>query len=95
MNKFGTVLASRQSGKEAYAAFQPTLAQMDPNENVIVDFVGVSSLSPSWADEFFTPLHATYGPRLLLRNTGNSSVSLTIETLETANDISFKQEKTS
>ena len=92
INKFGSVLTSRESGKEAYAAFQPTLATLDPSDGITVDFSGVGTLSPGWADEFLTPLHVTYGPLLILHRTSNLSVSLTIETLEQANGISFRWE---
>ncbi|MEK6557567.1 MAG: DUF4325 domain-containing protein, partial [Candidatus Margulisiibacteriota bacterium] len=64
MMKFGSVLTSRQSGKESYAAFLPTLAGMDKNEKVLVDFTGVSVFSPSWGDEFLTPLQKRFGERL-------------------------------
>ena len=90
MNKFGTVLTSRQSGKEAFAAFLPLLKAVVSEEAVTADLEGVSALSPSWGDEFLTPLHQRYGNRLTLRNTGNASVALTIQTLEKANKISFQ-----
>lgn len=88
--KFGSVLASRQSGKEAYAAFLPTLADLDEKENIFVYFDGVSAFSPSWGDEFLTPLQKRFGNRLTLKQTQNLSVSLTITTLEKSNGFQFK-----
>jgi len=82
LKKFGVVLTSRQSGKEAYAAFSPLLAGVPADEKIAVDFSGVVALSPSWADEFFTPLLETYGDRLSLAPSDNPSVKLTISTLE-------------
>jgi hypothetical protein len=88
--KFGEVLTSHSSGKEAYLAFLPILSAATKNENVVVDFAGVSVFSPSWGDEFLTPLQTTYGERLTLKNTANPSVALTISTLEKINKAKFK-----
>lgn len=90
ISKFGSVLTSRQAGKEAYAAFLPTLAALDDKEEILVDFDGVSTFSPSWGDEFLTPLQKKFGNRLTLKHASNPSVSLTISTLERANDSKFK-----
>ncbi len=90
MTKFGSVFTSRQAGKEAYAAFLPTLARVSDAEDVLVDFDGVSTFSPSWGDEFLTPLQRTFGDRVTLKNVSNPSVSLTITTLERINGSKFK-----
>jgi hypothetical protein len=82
IRKFGEILTSRQSGREAYAAFQPRLNDLGKDNELILDFAGVIVLSPSWADEFLTPLLQKLGKRLLLSSTKNPSVKLTIETLE-------------
>ena len=52
LKKFGTTLISRQNGREALAAFQSTLADIKSDEIVDIDFDGVMTFSPSWADEF-------------------------------------------
>ena len=85
MTKFGNVLTSRQAGKEAYYAFLPTLANLSDNEDVLVDFDKIISFSPSWGDEFLTPLQKKLGDHLILKNVSNPSVSLTITTLENIN----------
>lgn len=90
LSKFGSVLTSRQSGKEAYAAFMPTLATIKNGEELLVDFDGISTFSPSWGDEFLTPLLKQFGERLILKNTKNPSVSLTITILEKINGSKFK-----
>lgn len=90
LKKFGTTLISRQSGKEAFLAFQPALKSTEDKEVVEVDFDGVSTFSPSWGDEFLTPLLIEYGQRLILTNTSNSSVKATIEILEESTGKSFK-----
>ena len=60
IKKFGTTLVSRPSGKEAWLAFQPVLNQISTTEEIIVDFEGVVVLTPSWADEFLTPLREIF-----------------------------------
>ena len=90
LKKFGTTLISRQNGREAFAAFQPQLTGLSENENLELDFDGVITFSPSWGDEFLSPLVKQYGPRLILMNTGNLSVKATLELLEKINRILFK-----
>ena len=90
MTKFGSVLTSRQAGKESYAAFLPTLTNLSDKEDVLVDFGGLSTFSPSWGDEFLTPLQKKLGDRLTLKNLSNPSVFLTITTLERINGSKFK-----
>lgn len=81
LNKFGTTLVSRPSGKEAWLAFQSSLNGIAENEEVIVDFDGVIVLTPSWADEFLTPLFNRFGRRVRLQNTENPSVNATLAIL--------------
>jgi len=83
LKKIGTTLISRQTGKEAYLAIQSILSQIKENETVEVDFTGVLTFSPSWGDEFLTPLLITYGERLVLRSTNNPSVLATLDILQT------------
>lgn len=82
LEKFGSTLTSRPAGKDAFAGFSSVLKNVADNETVEVDFNGVSSLSPSWGDEFLSPLLEKFGKRLILINTQNPSVSATIEILE-------------
>ena len=91
IKKFGTMLISRQSGKEALAAFEPTLKDIQENEEVFIDFEGVITFSPSWGDEFLTPLAERYGNRFKLMNTNNPSVIATIEILEETNNFKFNR----
>ena len=82
LKKFGTTLVSRQAGKEAYAAFLPTLRQAGQNEDILIDFSGVNTFTPSWGDEFLTPLKEQVGDRVKLLHTDeNASVKLTLEFL--------------
>ena len=82
LKKFGLVLNSRPSGKEAYMAYGPTLSQWDRDESIIVDFDGVEVLSPSWADEFLSPLFEKYGENVKFKNQSNASVQATLKVLK-------------
>ena len=82
LQKFGTTLISRQSGREAFAAFLPTLREIPSDESVEVDFNGVLTFSPSWGDEFLRPLQEKFGQHLILLKSKNLSVTMTIELLE-------------
>lgn len=81
LKKFGTTLISRPSGKEAFLVFQSSIKDLDINEKIEIDFEGVSVLTPSWADEFITPLTNKFKNNVLL-NTENPSVKATLETLK-------------
>ena len=82
LNKFGTTLTSRQDGKEAYNAFKNTLDSTPEKEGVEIDFGGVVTFTPSWADEFITPISVEFGKRVKMINTNNPSVKATLELLE-------------
>jgi len=91
LEKFGTTLISRQTGREAFSALQPLIRDIKKNEKLEVDFDGVLTFSPSWGDEFLTPLLKIYGKNLILKNTSNLSVQATIEMLEKITGKKFKQ----
>lgn len=82
LKKFGTTLTSRDDGREALAAFLPSLKNLPANEQIEVSFDGVNTLSPSWADEFISGLRQLFWGRLNLRNSDNPSVKATLELLE-------------
>lgn len=81
MKKFGATLISRPSGKEAWLAFQPVLNTVTRSEEIIVDFADVFVLTPSWADEFLTPLRNQFKERVKLIHTDNSSIKATLKIL--------------
>lgn len=89
LKKFGTTLISRQTGREAFLALQPLLKDLRENGNIEIDFDGVLIFSPSWGDEFLTPLLNIYRDKLILKNTGNPSVQATIEILEETTSSKF------
>lgn len=86
LKKFGEMLTSRPSGREAFLALQPTLKDLGKNENLEINFEGVRVFTPSWADEFITPLMKRYGDRIKLGASKNLSVK---ETLKFLNEISL------
>lgn len=90
--KFGTTLVFRERGREAFSAFAPTLSELSDTEKVFVDFSGVITFSPSWGDEFLTPLAKKFGDRLILKNAGNSSVQATLKILGETHSIKFNVE---
>jgi len=90
LKKFGTTLISRPSGREAYAAFLPSLREITDSEAIGVNFDGVVTFSPSWGDEFLRPLAEKYGDRLALVKTDNPSVIASLEILEKSNKLKFK-----
>ncbi len=90
LKKFGTMLISRQAGKEALSAFESTLKNVPEDEELSIDFNGVITFSPSWGDEFLTPLLRRYGKRFKLLKTNNPSVIATIETLEEVHNLKFQ-----
>lgn len=82
LKKFGTVLSSRPAGKEAYLTARAYLLPKNKNEKIEIDFSGVQVLSPSWADEFITPVKNEFGNKLILLSSDNSSVKVTLEILK-------------
>jgi len=89
LKKFGTTLISRQAGREAFSALQTLLKDVAASENIEIDFDGVLTFSPSWGDEFLTPLLNVYGERLVLKNTKNLSVQATLEILQKTTNKTF------
>ena len=90
LEKFGKTLISRELGSEALKAFQVTLRELPKDENLEIDFSGVLTLSPSWADEFLSPLFTELGDRLVLLPSDNLSVHATLRIIQEANKRPFK-----
>ena len=90
LEKFGKTLISRELGSEALKAFQTTLHELSRDENLEIDFSGVLTLSPSWADEFLSPLLTQLGDHLILLPSDNLSVHATLKILAEVNKRPFK-----
>ncbi|PIR87826.1 MAG: hypothetical protein COU10_02465 [Candidatus Harrisonbacteria bacterium CG10_big_fil_rev_8_21_14_0_10_45_28] len=86
LKKFGDTLVSRDAGKEALAAFRPTLNTLSPEEKVQIDFSGIFTLSPSWASEFILALQNEYGSRVELMQSDNAAVQATLQFLKEINE---------
>lgn len=93
LKKFGTTLTSREEGREASAAFKPSLKNIHDNEPVEIVFTGVNTFSPSWGDEFLAPLIKQFGSRLILIDTTNLSVDATLNMLEKIHNVKFNRKK--
>ncbi|MFH1677911.1 MAG: STAS-like domain-containing protein [Patescibacteria group bacterium] len=91
LKKFGTTLTSRDDGREAYSAIQPTLKNISVDEGVEIDFNGVNTFTPSWGDEFITPLFKNFGDKLILKHLKNPSVKITLNTIEKANKVKLNK----
>ena len=88
--KFGETLISRELGSEAFKAFQPTLRELPKSEDLEIDFSGVLTLSPSWADEFLSPLLSLIGDQLVLLSSDNLSVHATLKIFHEVNKRPFR-----
>jgi len=82
LKKFGNNLSSRPTGKEAYLSARAYILPKDKNEKVEIDFTGVEGLTPSWADEFLTPIKKEFGENLILLPSDNVTIKSTLEFLE-------------
>ena len=89
LKKYGTTLVFRDRGEEAYKAFLSNFVEPPQTENVLIDFAGVTTFSPSWGDEFLTPLSKKYKERLLLKKTDNPSVRETLDILTKVKELKF------
>lgn len=81
--QFGPALVSRPAGREAFAALDANaLRRLPPTERIEIDFSELDVLTPSWGEEFFGALRKAYGDRVDLLPSDNTSVRLTLETIE-------------
>jgi len=90
LEKFGKTLISQELSREAFNAFQSTLRELPNEEELEIDFSGVLTLSPSWTDEFLSPLLNLIGDRLVLLPSDNLSVQATLKILQEVNKQPFK-----
>lgn len=82
LKKFGEILVSRPSGKDAYLAMSAYITKnVGKSEPIEVDFAGVKVITPSWADEVITKLTNEF-ENVKLVNTNNPTVQSTIKTLK-------------
>jgi hypothetical protein len=89
IKKFGTTLTSRDSGREAYSRLKIILKDIRQDEELILDFSGIDTFTPSWADEFITKLFEEYRNKKVLINIDNPSVKATLELLSDVTNFDF------
>ena len=89
LNKFGVTLTSREDGQQSLRAMKASLIGLDSDELIYINFTGVNTLSPAWADEFIVPLNASFIKRLKLIKSANPSVEATLSLLEKIHQIKF------
>lgn len=79
MKKFGTILTSRPAGKDAWLSASAYILPDVGQDKIEIDFDGVAVLSPSWADEFLTPLKNKYPRQVIILPNDNPTVRATLE----------------
>ena len=83
MQKFGTILNSRPSGREAFLRAVQIINSSSEAEEVVLDFLSVEVLTPSFADEFLHLLRDKYKDReIKLENTESATVKETLKSIE-------------
>jgi hypothetical protein len=92
LKKFGAILNSRQLGREAFLAFSSNLDKCTEAEKIYIDFSGLSSISPSWADEFLVPIFKKFPDKVILKKEKDSPVVFVTNILEKTNNIKFNWE---
>ena len=89
IKKFGDVLISRPSGKDAYLLAESHIFQnINNDEEVQFDFSDVKVLTPSWADEFISGFKNLHKNPLSFVNTENPSVKASLKTVLEPVDVS-------
>jgi hypothetical protein len=87
LKKFGEMLISRPSGREAYLAMSAYILKgIDKNEIIELDFDGVKVLTPSWADEVITKIVKEF-KNVKLINIENPTAQATLRTLREYSDL--------
>ena len=85
--KFGEALTSRPAGREAYLAMESYLLKdLQEDEPIEIDFLGVKCLCPGWADEVVTKIAERF-KNVKLLNTESSTVEATLKTLREYSDL--------
>lgn len=66
MKKFGNILNSRPAGMEAVLRAKQIINGSDISDPIVLDFVGVEVLTPSFADEFVSGIKKNYQNRKII-----------------------------
>jgi hypothetical protein len=84
VKKFGEILISRPSGREAAAIMLSSFIPPSENESIELDFTGVRAVAPSWLDEVLTALRDKYGDRVRCLNSKNLSLMESLKAIDRA-----------
>ena len=82
MSKFNTVLNGRPAAKEAVLRIFQIVNGSADREDVVIDFVGVEVLTPSYADELLRSLRERYGTKKVKIINTSLSISETIKMVD-------------
>ena len=66
MKKFGNILNSRPAGMEAVLRAKQIIKGSDVSEPIVLDFIEVEVLTPSFADEFISGIRKNYQNRKII-----------------------------
>ncbi|OGG16023.1 hypothetical protein A3D77_03205 [Candidatus Gottesmanbacteria bacterium RIFCSPHIGHO2_02_FULL_39_11] len=80
ISKYGSLLVSRPAGHDAYLSAKAYLLN-DSLDKIELDFSGVEVMTPSWLDEFLTPLKKEYGNKVELKFIENPTVQASLATI--------------
>ena len=82
VKKFGTILISRPSGREAALTIKAYI-KPELEEKIELDFSGVLSVGPSWLDEVLRFLRTEYGRKnVICLATDNPSVNQSLKVID-------------
>ncbi len=81
LSQFGSLLVSRPAGRDAYMTATAYLLTKHPGEPIEIDFSGVKVATPSWLDEFVTPLQKKHGDAVKLLPSDNATVLASLATI--------------
>lgn len=83
MQKFGAILNSRPSGREAFLRVVQIVNGLSEQEEIILDFASVEVLTPSFADEFLHLLREKYkGRTIKMEGIDSATVKDTLNSIE-------------
>jgi len=84
MKKFGKILNSRSSGREAVLRARQIINGSQGFDQIILDFSEVEIMSPSFADEFISGIRGAYsGKKIKIEGIkGNIVIKDTLEKLK-------------
>jgi hypothetical protein len=82
INNIGDILISRPACREAFLMAKAYIfKEINPQDDIILDFDKIKVLTPSWVDEFITGIKSEHSNSLQYINTENPSVKASLKTV--------------